>query len=722
MSIDEKTGGIGYMARPESPVPGEPSFRVLDGPVHWGTGFIRSKEWNGQFPTAQSVRQVSPSVVETTYQTPILKITVRRELQAQGDKPAPLLETYTFTNITDKPLSLQKDAVGLHLPIADRYTDDVKATLNSNFNVHLWAARNVAYIQANRMNAQAPFLGLIATEGDFGDGYSIVERPADSNIRGVFVLHPQLQLAPGASSSVSWKVFWNGGWDEFWAQTAQTPNFVRMEARDYSVIQGQPLQISARANQPLEGAQLLLNGEPVAARIEGKTLSATIPTKTLGDQTVVLRYGDGQQTVLRAWVTPEPLELIRRRVEFIIDKQQRHQPGDPTDGAYLIFDNETNRQFHEEIPYDHNAGRERFGMGVLLGEYVPFCTDAKLRERIKTSLRKYLQFVEREHQDPSGVVYTSIGRKGKRLYDYPWVMRLHLAAHIALGDKSHLQRFVDTARAYDREGGATNYGIAIPVTQGLEALEKAGMLRERTEVLALFEKHADAYIRNGLNYPAQEVKFEQSITGPAAQLLWEVYLVTKNEKYLEPARLQLRVTENFNGFQPDSRLNDMGIRHWDGHWFGKSKMWGDTFPHHWQGITAAVFETVAQVTGETAYRERAKRIVMNGLSMFTPDGRGGCAFLYPLTVNGKPGQFLDPFANDQDWMLVYYLDLLKAGAFSKTNPTQLVSATNSATVSGDSKKTGASASAEKQNGGRNLAVAGFAGAVLALVARAVLKR
>ena len=32
-----------------------------------------------------------------------------------------------------------------------------------------------------------------------------------------------------------------------------------------------------------------------------------------------------------------------------------------------------------------------------------------------------------------------------------------------------------------------------------------------------------------------------------------------------------------------------------------------------------------------------------------------CAYLYPYKIDGVKGQFYDPYANDQDWALVYYL-------------------------------------------------------------------
>lgn len=43
------------------------------------------------------------------------------------------------------------------------------------------------------------------------------------------------------------------------------------------------------------------------------------------------------------------------------------------------------------------------------------------------------------------------------------------------------------------------------------------------------------------------------------------------------------------------------------------------------------------------------------LCLFAPDGRASCAYLAPRRIDGRPGHYYDPFANDQDWALAFYL-------------------------------------------------------------------
>lgn len=172
------------------------------------------------------------------------------------------------------------------------------------------------------------------------------------------------------------------------------------------------------------------------------------------------------------------------------------------------------------------------------------------------------------------------------------------------------------------------------------------------------ERHtnqARIFMKNGLNYPAHEVNYEQSIVAPVVQYLAQMYLLTKKPEYLDHLKIQMPVMEAFNGFQPSVHLNGIAIRHCDGFWFGKSEMYGDVFPHYWSTITASSFHFYSLCTGDESWQRRAENIVDNNLCLFMPDGKASCAYLYPRRVDGRPAKFYDAYANDQDWALAYYL-------------------------------------------------------------------
>ena len=63
-------------------------------------------------------------------------------------------------------------------------------------------------------------------------------------------------------------------------------------------------------------------------------------------------------------------------------------------------------------------------------------------------------------------------------------------------------------------------------------------------------------------------------------------------------------------------------------------------------------------TNDQTYMARAEGILRANMALFTPDGRGSCAWLYPVTVDGRTGHYADPYANDQDWALVHTLEVL----------------------------------------------------------------
>lgn len=124
---------------------------------------------------------------------------------------------------------------------------------------------------------------------------------------------------------------------------------------------------------------------------------------------------------------------------------------------------------------------------------------------------------------------------------------------------------------------------------------------------------------------------------------------------MEAARQQMPILEAFAGRQPDHRLYEVPLRHWDDYWFGKLRLYGDTMPHYWSTISAVAYAHFARATGEASWLNRGEAILGANLSLFTAEGRASCAHLYPLTANGRPAGQNDPWANDQDWALVNLL-------------------------------------------------------------------
>jgi hypothetical protein len=597
---------------------------------------------------AARLRKVSDTAWEAEYMSPSLTVTVRRELDSSGG----LCEQYTFQNTGLIALELPVGALAISAPLFDQYPDAARS-LSSRCHVHLWMGGRSAWINAMRMGTAPPHLGLVLTQGSL-DAYS--QRGGTFSDRGTFLLHPaRMKLLRGESQTLAWRIFWHTGWDDFFSQALSQPGFVRLSARRYTVVAGQALEFEAKSAKPLEDALVLANGRRVQAQGQGTSLCAAIPTSTPGELTVELVNGRDHSR-LRANVVPDPDTLIAQRARFVVRNQQRRAEGDPLDGAYLAFDNSTSQQVYGSHPADHNAGRERLGMGVLVALYLSQCQDEALRAELKASLDRYAAFVARELEDDAGTVYGSVGRQeSSRRYNYPWAAHFHLAMFQATGDPSQLDRFVRVCRKFYAVGGDKFYAIGLPVTDALQTLAKAGRETERAELLAKFRAHADYFLKVGTNYPRSEVNYEQSIVGPAVQLLLEVYLATGERAYLEGAKQQMPLLEAFSGRQPDYRLNEVAIRHWDDYWFGRLHQYGDTFPHYWSTISGLAFAFYGKATGQAGWAERADAVLKANLALFGPDGHASAAYLYPLTCDGRPTATNDPWANDQDWALVNLL-------------------------------------------------------------------
>lgn len=613
----------------------------------WGLGRydvpelgVKDERW-----TRITKQKTSGSKTSLVYETRYLEVQVERRPDGQD-----YLETYTFVNTTGKPLSIS--GLDIYTPYNDNYPDARIAATN-RCNAHVWPGMHSSYVNAIRMNGEGPHLGLVFTKGAM-QTYSIANRDrhkdvpfafSASNTRGVITFNiAPFVLGPKETYTVQWKLFWHTGWDAFYRK-AISEGFVKLDASRYAISKNEKLKLSITAN-PLAGI---------------KKKSITISGDSLGEHTYKITYGSGRKsTMLNYLVVSSPQNLIDKRVEFIVRNQQMNNANDPRYGAYMVYDNDADTIFTDikrsVAPSDKDEGRERLGMGVLIAKWLQTHQD----EAIRNSLMRYVRFVREKLQTSDYKLYSTVDHKSRhRGYNYPWVAHLYLETYNLTKDKRYLADFSRTLFKYFKEFGYKHYSIDFRVTDGLAALEQAAMKSSRDSLLDAYTKSADFFVRTGLDYPKHEVTYEQSIVAPAVTFLCEMYQVTKDKKYLDAAKIQLRSLEAFSGKQPDVHLNDIAIRHWDGYWFGKTPTWGDTMPHYWSTLTALAFDRYYQCTGEAAYHVRAKRILENNLLSFKENGKASCAYLYPAYINDQPGKFYDAFANDQDWALVFYKEVFE---------------------------------------------------------------
>lgn len=622
--VSDITGGIISISASDNMnwiiSPDRTQYEWVGSKYAWGLGFlsIDGVKHSWDHPSGKTRNTL-------IYRTGNIKINIKRYTD-NGD----LVEEYEFMNISGKTVALSD--IGIFTPWNDNYPD-ASTCMTSRCNAHVWAGGSAAWVKAMRMNGHGPHIGMIVTEGAI-DSYEILERDKKkglSNFRGIITMNvPDMKIESGRKYKLSWRIFTHNGGD--FDEKVINRGGVIVSAPKYVYEKGETAEITFRSAR------------------ETKTIRQKITR--IGEIRMTYKYSEGRHTWADILAVSGEDKLIEKRADFITARQQMDNPADPRHGAYMVYDNEGDSILSNDFGRsDLDEGRERVGMGIFLAEYYKKNPSAALLE----SLSRYAAFI-RKLQDHNYKTTSNVRRQTKnRGYNYAWVADFWFRMYDITGNKDYARNGYGTMKALFRQFGHNFYCIDYPVTTGLKALGKAGMTAERDTLLSNFRKVGNGFVSRGLDFPHHEVNYEQSIIAPAVQFLCELYLETKEKKYLNGAELMLPALEAFAGGQPSFRMNGIAIRHWDGYWFGKRQTWGDVYPHYWSTITAGAYHYYAIATGKTKYQELAKNIVRNNLCLFFEDGRATCAFVYPKRVNGEKTHFADAYANDQDFALMFYL-------------------------------------------------------------------
>ena len=534
--------------------------------------------------------------------------------EVQNEKDGDVLTTKIVVSYNGAhPYFTNAGSIGVSFPLQDRYTDSVTCR-DYRCHAHVFCGENTSYIMALRMGGAAPHLGMVLTKGSLS-AYSIErDLKLQSNDRGCFWLHPSAQeFAPGDTMKLEWKVFPHRGREDFREKLRAFPRVILVDAEQYVIYPGETSKVTIEPTFPAE--KVTINGASLE-KTENGVYEYLFENEKTGEYVLSI-CADEVKTTCRLLVQERPETLAAKRCAFIVDHQQYHGKIKELQGAYLPYDNE---------------------------EKILVCTSENdLRELVNAS---------------TGLVCNCSGKDNSyfRLYNYPWAVTFFLECWKLWGEKEDLKTAVRITEKFYEQDGFRFYPIEMPIVMLCHELEKAGEQEDLKTVKDLFRCHADQLIEIGTAYPASEVNYEQSIVQPAAEVILQVYEVTGEEKYLRGAEQQIAVLELFDGQQPDYHLHETAIRHWDGYWFGKRRVFGDTFPHYWSAENGRTFKRYARLTGNEEYNIRGEHSLRGVLSMFFEDGTATCAYLYPYSVNGQKTDFADPYANDQDWGLCMNLE------------------------------------------------------------------
>lgn len=564
-----------------------------------------------------------------------LKVDRSRRLDG-GD----VLERYVFRNVSDRPITLSE--IDVNASFNDNYPKDGVEMLTRRCHAHVWAGGCAGWVAAMRIGGAPPHVGLMMTEGELA-AYEVKERAPQkgfSNVRGILCLSPRdTTLAPGESMAVGWRLFVHGGWDDF---------FARLVARGGSYV---------RAGRWCASVGETIPYEFVTAT---GTVRRTWTCDRVGRQEVAVPCGDGKTTKAEFLGLPDIPALLLARARFIVAHQQVLDEGSPWHGALVPYDNETGRQYRNwELPkerrrVDTSEGGERHGMGIFLAQMA----QRGHRDELLPAAVRYADFVRHRLQEPDFTLYQEVNRPSRnRSYNYPWAATLYLEMHRLTGERKYAEWAYGTLRRLFTGGGISlpDTLVDLPVKDLVETLRAAGMRAEADEMMEIFRSRLSKHVDPEAGLVMHEVGIcPEQVAGFLCQLL-DMHELTGEPAYLDAARRMAPATDAMLPRQPSANLHDMALHHWDGYWFGKRRMWGDTCPQDWNGAMADFFRRWADVTGDGSFRRRADEIVRQLLMLFDPDGRAYCVFIYPDRVDGKPGKFRDPLANDQDWALVFYL-------------------------------------------------------------------
>lgn len=620
----------------------------------WGTvRYICKDVFRGTEMEELPLIEFCESEIDSTsvYQNSDIKVTVERFFTENGY----FNERYTLKNLRQNDLFLEVGDFEIETPFNDRYTyaDDC---MRNRCHTHLWCGGNTTYVNAMRMGESDINLGLVMIAGameTYSTSGAMTGLPKN-NQRGIFYLDCEhLELLAGEEYVFEWQMFWHSGNKDFYNRLKVYPSYIGIETKYYTVYANEKIEFEIVPVAMPENLKIVCDGKLIETVQTETSYKVTYKPERLGEHRFDI-IADDIHTYTEFWVSEELEKLIEKRLNFIVDHQQYYKTGSVLDGAFLIYDNEEQYVIFDSAINDHNACRERLGMALLLTKYLQHHEN----EKFQRALDKFVSFMTREFFNPdTGEVYDGVGRNANfiRLYNAPWVATFFAELYRLTKKKEYLKYILLLLERYYEGGGSRFYPNGFRLYDIVDAFKEAGMKEECIRVINWFKTHVDHIVENGLSYPKHEVNYEQTIVTPATDMIAEMARVTGDDFYKKEVYKHLTTLKRFNGHQPSFHLHEIPIRYWDDFWFGKSRVFGDTFPHYWSCLTADAYYAYYHISGDKEILEAAEKCFRNCLCLFNEKGEGSCAYVYPFRVDGKKGRFYDAWANDQDFALYYYL-------------------------------------------------------------------
>ncbi len=584
------------------------------------------------------------------------------------------IENYCFTNHARSEFFFTRDHVGIHFPY--NCTFEKKENMHENSCVtHVWCGGDITWMYSAKPSGDPSYLVCNAVQGRFADysiSYDVSRVRSGASYRGDIVLHPEdFVLAPEQSMTFS-LVFC---FSDRAPDQGELSERHRMSlcADRYSAFVGQPIHCHFASLDEWDQLDIRCDGENVGYEKRGNEAVWSLCFQTPGEKNVLLSV-NGKQTWMKVNILRALDDMLIKRAEFITQKQQYHKDGSCLDGAYLIYDRKTGRQYYNERFTDHNACRERLSMGVVVAQALQKKFDADMMQ----SLIKHRQFIEREVFDvDTATVCDEVGKdkQRNRAYNYPWAAVYYLEWYHLTGEVTCLEYAARIMIAYyEGASGKRQESPCIRIHEICQMLEKQGLCELRERMLSCLYAHADRIIQNGSLCFSEEVSCTQFMFNGKINILCQAYFLSGDEKYLEYVPALIEKSNAFCGQQPDFHVNNIAVRYWDLYWFGKTKIYGDSMPQWLSALSGETYDFLYQTGFGEQFKHRSEAVLMNNLCVYFEDGFASAGYLVPYKVHQyssdetyqnpsmKPGMayghIYDDYANDQDWAMYYAVKML----------------------------------------------------------------
>ncbi len=628
----------------------ELKFNTEKGGITWlslvgdenNMNFIKDGGALGSLPNFDLVSSAdNQSSIIAQYQKRGVEINAKYEFV--NDK---LYLSYDIKNKNDYPVYFKDGDLKIDFAFFDCYTDS-ETCMKKRCHEHIFAGEEFSFINAERMGLSEYNIGLIVEKGSMASYY---QNGCKSNDRGALGFNvSKFNLLSGENIEIKFSIFTHIGGDDFSDKLFEY-GFPQIETKGFTALITKEKTFTIKSKEKITQFSCKFDGQvKTVKKVDG--LEVSINANSCGEKYFYFTL-NGKKSHIRFFFHEEISNIIEKRIKFIVEKQQCMDENSPLYGAYLIYDNEENCQFFDNVWRDYNASRERLGMGILIAEYLKTHSD----EKIEKSFELFKQFCEREFIDvESGSVYDTIGKNAKylRLYNAPWAILFYSVLYQKEKKEIYIKNVATILRKYYLDGGAKFYPNGVRFKTFFEVLKGT---KYYDEIFPMFMEHVNNIVKNGIIYPPHEVNYEQTIVTPAVSILLDAYELTDDKFYLSQAELHLSILAKFEGSQPDYSLYKVPIRYWDGYWFGKTHIFGDIMPHYWSALSGECFYRYGKLTNDDKSIVHGIITLKSNLCSFFNDGSASCAYYYSDYIDGLHGKRFDEFANDQDFALYFILN------------------------------------------------------------------